>query len=207
MIFVDELKWAFGVMLHPEQNTKKTMDSIEAFLMYYKASLIPVLIAIIIEVILGSLLWSSIISSIQPFVSSIPIIGSIIGPVIGAFAASIFVALLIAATILLVWIIIPLSVFLNSIIYHVVGKYIFRIFKNEFDTTASAFAYSVAPYAALAWTIAIPAINILVFIIAAGWQITILVYSLANQEEISKTKAGLLIFVLGIIASIVWLII
>ncbi len=192
MIFVDDLKWAIGVMLHPGQNTKKSMDSIESFIQYYKASVIPTIFAIIIEILLAGVLASPLSNSIP----KLPLIGHLIA----SFAGAIAVTLLIASTLALVWIFVPIGFIFNSLVFHIVGKYLFRVFKNEYDTTATAFSYSAAPLAVLSWTIVIPFVGIAIVLMAIGWQVTILVYSLANQENISKAKASLLIFVLGIIA-------
>lgn len=212
MIFVDDLKWAWNVMFHPEKNTTETMDSIAAFIQYYKASFIPVVAVIIVEILLSGILAGAIykvlnsilMTLLVPVAVHVPLGNALIG-LLSGLIGTIALILLILGTIFYAWIAIPFYLFVNSMIYHILGKYVFRVFKNEYDNTASAFVYSAAPFAIFAWVIVIPIIGIILSLILGGWEITILVYSLANQEGITKKTAGLVIFGIGIIAGILWL--
>jgi hypothetical protein len=53
--------------------------------------------------------------------------------------------------------------------------------------------------------IVIPIIGIIASLILGGWEITILVFSLSNQEGITKKTSGLIIFGIGILAAVIWL--
>jgi hypothetical protein len=208
MIFVDDLKWAWKVMFHPEAETKVTMDSIAAFIQYYKASFIPVVAVIIVEILLSGFLAGAIynvLSSLLMLVSTHIPFGHVLSAALSGLIGAIALVLLILGTIFYAWIAIPFYLFVNSLIYHILGKYIFRVFKNEFDNTASAFVYSATPFAVFAWVIVIPIIGVIASLILGGWEITILVFSLSNQEGITKKTAGLIIFGIGIIAAVLFL--
>lgn len=213
MLFVDDLKWAINVMLHPKDATNETMDSIGAFLKYYKASLIPVIIAVIFEILLGGFLAATLVSIVHSA------IGLLLGPVggtssyyggllvdaLGEFVGIFAVALLIVGTLFFVWVAVPVNFIFWSLVYFIIGRWLLKVFKNEYDNTATAFVYSAAPFAVFAWVIVIPLLNLILVPLLVGWQFVILVYSLANQEAISKKMAGALILVTGIIGWIVGL--
>jgi hypothetical protein len=208
MIFVDDLKWAVGVMFHPDKNSKETMDSIGAFIRYYKASLIPLLVAVIIEILLSSILAAAIASGLTsifhllllPLIKISPYYGNLMSIAIAEIIGALALALLIVGTIFFVWIAVPVYLFITSMIYFIIGRWVLRIFKNEYDNTASAFVYSAAPLAVFAWVIAIPLVGPFVLIpLLLGWQFVILIYALANQEGISKKTAAIFAFVISII--------
>jgi hypothetical protein len=167
MIFVDDLKWAVGVMFHPDKNSKETMDSIGAFIRYYKASLIPLLVAVIIEILLSSILAAAIASGLTsifhllllPLIKISPYYGNLMSIAIAEIIGALALALLIVGTIFFVWIAVPVYLFITSMIYFIIGRWVLRIFKNEYDNTASAFVYSAAPLAVFAWVIAIPLVG------------------------------------------------
>ncbi len=213
MLFLDDLKWAWGVMLHPADKTTETMDSIGAFIKYYKASLIPVLLAVIAEILLGGVLAATIAAMLHSIIAIIfsPVnsinsyYGGLLTYAAGEFVGTLAVALLVVGTLFFVWIAVPVNLFFWSLVYFIIGRWVLKLFKNEYDNTATAFVCSAAPLAVFAWVIAIPLLNLVLVPILVGWQLVILVYALANQEAISKKMATILIFVTGLVGWIVGL--
>ncbi len=209
MLFINDLKWAINIMFHPKESSTKTMDSVEAFLKYYKASLIPVLVAVVIEILLGGILAASIASLLHSAINLVlptsSYYGNLLNTAIGEFVGIFAILILVLGTIFFAWVAVPINLFFWSIVYFIIGRWLLKIFEGEYDNTASAFVYSAAPFAVFAWVIAIPLLNLILVPLLVGWQFVILVFALANQEAISKKMATILIFVTGIIGWIVGL--
>ena len=211
MLFLDDTKWAIDVMLHPGKATTKTMDSIEAFIRYYKASFLPLLIAVAIEILLAGVLAAAVAALLNhaltllvaPVISFSPYYGNLLAAALAEIVGTLALVILILGTIFFAWVAVPINLFFWSIVYFVIGRWLLKIFNTEYDNTATAFVYSAAPFAVFSWVIALPILGLVIVSLLVAWQFVILVYALANQHEITKKMAGLLILVTGILGFIV----
>lgn len=191
MIFISDLERNVEILLHPEAETKTRMDVVDAFVMYYKATLIPLILVILVEMLLSGY----VAVTLGTLLAKIPFIGAIVGGILGLLAS----VLLVGATVMLVWIFIPVSLLIYALVYHVFGTYLFKLYKKDFSATATAVVYSAAPLILFFWVILIPVAGPLIYLIASGWSVIILLFSMANMQGITKTEVFWTVFGTGII--------
>ncbi|MGC8586805.1 MAG: hypothetical protein ACP5K9_00755 [Candidatus Micrarchaeia archaeon] len=191
MIFVDDFLDGINLMLHPSAATSKKMDIGKAFSYYYKMTIVPLVISEVLA-ILFAVFMLSIIKSSLVFTS-----------ILGGFGALDFIAL----PLLILWILIPISIFISAGLYHIFGK-LFRQFKNSYSATVTAVVYSVVPTVLFYWAIIIPVLGGIISFVMGIWGFIVLVIALSKQQKISTGAAfGIAILVPIIIGIIVVIIV
>lgn len=193
MIFIDELKWAFDVMVHPNKaNQKWTVGGAAA--MYYKVLIIPLIILVIIEALAGSIIASGL-SSLGSMLGSS-------GAALGALSGGAVAAILIGSTLLDFLILVPIGFLIAAVVYLIFGM-IFKAASGGYAGAFSAVVYSALPIVALLFLYWVPVLN---FILAI-WGIVLFVFAWANINKVSKGKAFLVWIVPVIIVLIIVLIV
>lgn len=208
MILIDEWKTAFGIMLHPYRNTKKSMSTSDALKFYYKLSIIPGILTVII----------SIISYMHPSVSLLSVPG---------YLKFFFLIM----GVLSVWILTPvIGLLALNAWFQLIGKLV-RRFTKPYSNTLTAAVYAIIPNLLVVWvsgltTLIINPLHIftlsyflmlLVTLPFSIWSIIIWLYAMSNQQRISKLAAfgvdvlssiilGALIFIVAFLLAIVWIV-
>jgi len=179
MIFIDELKEAVNITLHPGTATQKERSIRAAIAFYYKVLLVPLILYIILKLAIQNM-------TLGPFMPS-PLLFAVI-------------ALIVYPLLLLLWLLV------SADLYQIFGK-LFKVFNNPYSYTFTATVYGAVPGALLLWLLAFT--NIvnpmlldgigIVAIIALIWEIIITIIALANQQKTSRLRA----FAVWLVATIV----
>lgn len=187
-IFAD-LKKGFEVMLRPTENTKANMEIGAAYSWYYRATLIPLIVLIIVALILASAFAASPIFSI-----------------IGSSFAGLGIVAAIVVPILFVWVLIPISIFINAGLYHIIGQWT-GTFKGDFNKTLTAVMFSQMPTTIFLFSLIIPA-TAAFFVLFIVWDLIVLLLALANQQKMKWNIAlGVVIVTVVIVSAVVGLIV
>jgi len=176
MIIVDELKEGFNIMVHPDSATQKKRKIGEALLFYYKVSIVPLILYIIFALV------------VPPTSTDL-----LTGPVSSSK--------LVLWGLLFIWIEIPISLFVASLLYHLFGK-LFKIFHSPYSNTFTATVYGIVPYILFYW-LRLLSVGLLLLIIFYIWSLVILAVALAYQQKTSASKAVGIVIATGIIVSII----
>jgi hypothetical protein len=177
-MILEDFKKGIDVILHPATTTKASMSAGDALRMYYRFSIIPLILAVMMALIASSL-FSSMFSFLLGY---------------GAVIAAIF-----AAAYVLVFI--PIGIAIDAAIYHAVGK-VLGIFKNGYRNTFTAVTFSSFLPLLLLWLLPIPIIGLLASLVSF-WSIYVLSAALSNQQNTTKLKAFLVVLLSGIIIVVI----
>ncbi len=180
MIFVDDLKWAVDVMLHPSKMATRSWTVGNALVAYWKTAIIPMILAAILATVLTGPAASQLTSMLGPLKS---LAGGLLGGVI------------IGAVIVEYLIFVPLGLLISALFIHAAGK-LLGIFKGGgYATTFSGIIYGILPWLVLSW---IPFISI----IGELWSIVVTVIALSNVQKTTKLMA-FVAWVGGIIIAVI----
>ncbi len=184
-----ELKQGMGLLLAPGNNTKRAQSIGDAYTQYYKVTLVPLVAYVILSFIFVSAAGSS------------RIFASIAAPLLslGAFA-------MIAVPVVFVWIMLPISAFIDAAIFHVVGVAL-GTFRHKFENTLTALIYSRFPLGIFAFMLAVPFVTPLYFVLFGAWAVIISIIALANLQKISWVSAlGIIVISVVVVMTLVALI-
>lgn len=163
----NDLKAGLAVMLHPTDNTKKTMEIGAAYSWYYRATVIPLIALIIVALVLVSAF------ALSP-------IGVLLGPVGSALSGLGYVGAIVLP-ILFMWVLIPIGIFVKAGLYHLVGTWSGQ-FKGDFNKTLTATMFAEMPGAIFLFALVVPATAALYFFFVV-WGFIVLLLALANQQK------------------------
>ncbi len=171
MIFVDDLKNAIDIIMHPGKSTSKKMKIVDSYKLYYKVSLIPAVIFVILAALASSVIGSALTAS--------------------GISAGAGTAALILFGLVFLWIIEPIGLLVDAAILHLFGKFLLKTFKGTFDDTFAGFVYGQLPLISLFWVALIfllvsPVVALLIFILLALWSIVVAIIALANLNKTSR---------------------
>lgn len=187
MIFVDDLKMAINVMLHPDKATKSWSVG-GALGTYWKVAVIPMILSMIVAAIAASAL------------ASFGTLGAV-----GNVFAGWGIASVIVGTLVIYLIGLPISLLISAVFVQIVGKGL-KVFKGGYAATVSALVYETMPYLVLSW---IPIISIIGYI----WSIVVGVFAISNIQKTSKLMAfvawiggavlfGIIVFIIVLVAGL-----
>ncbi len=106
-----------------------------------------------------------------------------LAPLIGV-VASVFLA-----DVLFLLIIPPIAMFIDSLVYQAVGKFILRAFKKDIHSTFTAVMFGALPALILYWLLFIPVISYVMLPIITVWTFIVAIIALSNQQKINRTEA------------------
>ena len=172
----DRLEDGINVVLHPEKATSEKRGVFDALEFYYYASVVPMIAGAAAVTLLGVAVFgfSYFFFSSMPFYSIIAGAGIVV-----------FVLALLALFAAYMWILVPLSFFINAAVFQFFGRYVFRQFKRGYSRTYSAVVYGSMPQTLLVFLLAVPFINFIVWL----WGLIVLVVALSNQQKVTKARA------------------
>lgn len=183
VVWAKDLRSGFAVMLHPGDNTKKTMDIGAAYAWYYRVTAVPLIVLIIFALILATAFYASPIAAFGP-IAGLGFVAAIILPV------------------LFMWVVIPINIFISAGLFHIVARCIGE-FKGEFRKTLSAVVYSKMPSSIFLFTLIVPAVLVIAPVFAL-WELIVLLLALSNQQKIKWTVAlGVVLITVIIVTAVV----
>ena len=189
MGITSDLKAGLQVMLHPGENTKKSMEVGEAYSWYFKATLIPLAALIVVALVLASAFASSPIYSL-----------------IGLHLFGLGIASAIVVPLLFVWVLIPVGILISAGLYHIVGTWA-GVFKGDFNKTLTATMFSKMPTTIFLFTAIVPAAAAF-YVLFAIWELIVLLIGLSNQQKLKWPVAlGIVVMTVVIVAVIISLVV
>ncbi len=195
MLGMNELKKAWGIMLHPG-SVSKTMDLGDVLGFYYKAAILPTIASVIVAALFG--------------IAAGGLAYSLVGRLLPAMAAgaALFTALLaVGVALLYMLVLIPVGIIINAAIYQLFAKRLFDIWRKPYKNTLTAVLYGEMPVMMFLWLMFIPIVGSFISIVFGIWGLVVLIISMARQQDISGARAfgGILLsaVIIGIIAFVV----
>ncbi len=183
VVWVKDLRSGLAVMLHPGDNTKKTMEIGAAYAWYYRVTAIPLVILIIFALAVATAFYASPIAAVS----------SVVG--LGVVAA-------IVLPILFMWVLIPINIFISAGLFHIVAGWMGE-FKGDFEKTLSAVVYSKMPSSIFLFTLIAPAILVVAPVFAI-WELVVLLLALSNQQKVKWTVAlGVVLITVIVVTAVV----
>ncbi|HVC58361.1 MAG TPA: hypothetical protein VND15_02700 [Candidatus Acidoferrales bacterium] len=183
MDIVAAFKEAVQGALHPRENTAKRSVR-ESLLLYYNASIIPLIIAIAIGVVGYFAFGNAIATTTTPGFAFYRL-----------FARLGIAGIAVALPVLEMLVFMPLSILISSAIYQLFAKRLLKMWPGDYSKTAAAITFGVMPGVLLfgLTEIAILSTSYSLFIIATAitalWSIIVIVVSISAQHKISVGKA------------------
>jgi hypothetical protein len=183
---LDTFKDGIDAVLHPEKITKSAKTVGDGLALYYKFSVIPLVLLAIVAFGAGFVLQGVVAAT---------------GLVNGLLAGNL-VWLAVVAVVLYVWGLIPIGLLIFSVILHWIGKGLGE-WKGDFAATFTAAVYGMFLPLAILWLTVLPIIGGLIQLVAFVWSIYVLVVALANLHKTSRVGAFV---VLVASAVVIWLV-
>ncbi|MCL4365589.1 YIP1 family protein [Candidatus Marsarchaeota archaeon] len=179
-MIVDDLKNGIDVVLHPDKRTKAKMSVVEALGMYYKFSVIPLILAIILA-------W--IVSSVA---------GSSLSGLLGGLASGGISVLAVILVVVSLWVTTPITMLIIAAVLHAVGK-VLKMFKGTYENTFTGVVFAEFPTVSVYWLSFIPVIGAVISLLASIWGIWVFLNAEANQHSTTKVNA----FIVGLVTVII----
>lgn len=170
----DNFRRALSSLIHPGAESSGKIGIGKALSIYYPVAVLGLVLALIV--------YYAYSSATSTF--------------IGSYSH----AILLAAIYL---ILVPIGIFIDAAIYHLVGKHFLRAWKGDYSKTFAAYTFAVIPFASLYWIAQVPALRIPTAAIIGLWSIVMLVVAVASQHKIRRTDAAVVGIVTAVIALIV----
>ena len=193
--FREDLKKGFGALIHPGKDSQGSYSIGGALRLYYSVSIIPFILFLIV----GSVLYGSYATATNCLSASGQIANISCGPAryftifdgfIGSLAPLIgVVASVFLADVLFLLIIPPIAMFIDSLIYQLIGKFFLRAFKKDIHSTFTAVMFGALPALVLYWLLFIPAVSYVMLPIITVWGFIVAIIALSNQQKINRTEA------------------
>ncbi len=197
MTFSRDLKNGFGSLIHPGDDTKKEMSIGHALKVYYTVAVIPFILFLIIGSIyystIGAAAYACPVSTVNPttsiscgphnYFSIFDGFIANVAPSVGAVGA-VFLADVVFLLILPV-----IGIFIDSLIYHLIGKSFLREFKRPWDRTFTGVMYGALPALALYWLLFIPVFGYVILAIVTVWGFINGIIAISNQQRIDRLHA------------------
>ena len=158
-------------ILHPWETTKKSMDVGEAYMFYYKATVVPLVVYILLSLLLFGVA--------APALSAYPFLSNFVG---FGWAGAIIIPIVV------LWILVPILIFIQAAVLHIVGAFITKQFKQGFDKTLNASMYSKLPSALFGYLWAVP-LAVPLLLIFGIWDFIVSLIALANQQKMRWTTS------------------
>lgn len=100
-------------------------------------------------------------------------------------------------------VIVPISLFVNSFIYHIVIGKLFNLYKSDYWKVFSAFTYGVVPVVLVYWFISIPILGGVIVGLSAIWGYIVQIIALSNILHMTRLKAFATTLLSGAVVAII----
>jgi len=189
-----DMKNGFGSLIHPGSETSRNLDVIGALKVYYSVAIIPFILFLIVGMV-----WFGAYGPTFYNCSGASASGIACGParyfsVFGNFVRHIApvtggVAAVILADIVFLLVVPPIGIFVDSLIYQLIGKNFLREFKKDWSKTFTGVMYGALPALSLYWLLFIPVFGYVVLAIVAIWGFLNATIAIANQQKITRLQS------------------
>ena len=159
----------------PDKYSSKNFSIGSAMTLYYKLSVIPILLSFLVGLLAAYVVPSAAHLNVPLF----GILSILAGPKIAV----------IISTIITLWVIVPLCIFVNAFIYQMFGKYFLKAFRFKYEKTFTGTMFGVFPLLFLYWLLFVPKLSIIVLPIIAVWEFIVLVIAISSQQKISRLQS------------------
>ena len=186
MGFGNDLGLAWSIIKNPGKFAGKQMSYLSALKLYYEVTIIPFILSLVVGipiVLLGVNMF------FMPFSNAL----------IGAGLTIAFILSLIFS----LWIMVPISIFINAFIYQTVGKYILNAWNKDYEKTFVATLFGTLPEVFLYWLLPIPLLNVAAVVAMVVWGLIVLTISLSLQQRTSRINAFVAIVASVLLAIII----
>ena len=180
MSFMKDWKRGVGAVFHPDQNTKSGMSIGRSLALYYQFSVFPFIAFVVIASLV--LHFGAATMSTVPFLS-----------LFSNYMYSVVAVVL--SAVLLFWVLVPIGIFINAAIYHLVGNYFLRVWKGDYSRTFMAVVLGDLPLILFYWLVPVPILGILVLAVFTIWNVVVLTIALSNSQKVSRLASIGVIFV------------
>lgn len=181
----DTFKDGIDAVLHPESVRVTKMSVGDVLALYYKFSVIPLILLAIVALGAGFLL--------QGVLAATGLLGGVIGGSVALLA--------VAGVVIYVWGLLPLGLLVFSVILHWIGKGL-DVFKGDYSNTFTASVYGMFAPLAVLWLSVLPVVGGIVQLIAFVWSIYVLVVVLSSQHKTTRVNVLVALVATGVI---IWL--
>ena len=187
-MIVDDLKNGIEVVLNPDKCTKAKMSVGDALVMYYKFSVIPLVLSVILAAISGFILGTAVAGSFGG---------------IGGTGIAVILTVGVMADLLIG---LPIFMLVISLILYAIGK-LLSMFNGTYANTFTGVVYSEFPSVAVVWLSFIPVLGSIIAFLAMLYGIWVFVNAEANQNKTTKVNAFLVGLFTAIIVGIVMVVV
>ncbi|MCL4365588.1 hypothetical protein M1590_04685 [Candidatus Marsarchaeota archaeon] len=182
----DTFKDGIDAVLHPEHIRVTKMSVGDSLAMYYKFSVIPLVLLAIVALGAGFLL--------QGVLAATGLLNGVIGGSVALLA--------VAGVVVYVWGIVPIGLLVFSVIVHWIGKGL-DTFKGDYGATFNAAVYGMFGPLAVLWLSVLPVIGGLIQLIAFVWSIYVLVVVLGLEHKTTRIHTLVVLVAAGVV---IWLV-
>ncbi len=195
--FSQDFKNGFGSLIHPGDDTKKDMSIGHALKLYYTIAIIPFILFLVIGSAyygtIGAASYACHVSAVNP-TTSISCgphnYFSIFDGFIASAAPSVgVVGAVFLADIVFLLIVPVIGIFIDSLIYHLIGRSFLKEFKRPWDRTFTGVMYGALPALALYWLLFIPIFGYVILAIVTVWGFINGIIAISNQQRIDRLHA------------------
>ncbi len=186
MGFVDRLKKGFSMLFNPSGDAKGNYSIGKSLKFYYTVAIL-------------SAIFAAIVFSVAYFAGAS---ATSITLLMGAHG-SLYIGLLLIALMLFVFI--PIGIFIDSAIYQLVGRFFLKTFKSTYEKTFAAVAGAITPVTLLFWLLYIPFVGLGFAVLIGVWEFVLLVITLSVQQRTTRVSVAVTLLVaIAIMAIIAW---
>lgn len=118
----------------------------------------------------------------------------------GYFSGSYGHAILLVALYL---VLMPIGIFIDAAIYHIVGKYFLNAWKGDYPKSFAAYTFGILPFVSLYWLAQVPLLKIPITLLIAVWSVVMIVIAFASQHKIRRVDAAVVVMVTFIAALVI----
>lgn len=183
---LDTFKDGIDAVLHPEKITKSAKTVGDGLALYYKFSVIPLVLLAIVALGAGFVL-SGVLAATG---------------LVGGLLAGNLVWLAVVAVVLYVWGLVPIGLLVFSVILHWIGKGL-DVYKGDYAGTFTAAVYGMFLPLSVLWLTVIPVIGGLIQLLAFIWSIYVLVVALGNLHKTSRVNTFVILVAAGVVVVLV----
>ncbi len=172
-----DIAFLWDLMLHPGKASRRSGSVEKTLKLYYTLALVPFVLYLVIGFLLSTY-GSLAVMRYLPFVH-VPLL-----------ATASYVTVLVSA-ILLFFVIVPIAIAIDAFVYQVIGRNLLNAWNGDYAKTFTAVTYAVLPVMFFYWLLLLPVLNGLYLLILPIWALVILIISLATQQKVKRTEAGI----------------
>ncbi len=159
MALTDNLRLGIDAMMNPGKLTKRGLSLGNALKFYYGLSIFPLLL----YVLLGYALI-----------------------ILNHLARRVFLLSSLLSGVGYFWILVPACLFIDALVYQVVGKFFLNVWNGNYERTFAAATFGAIPAVLFYWLMLLPSIRALYVVIFGAWGLVVLTIAISNQQKASR---------------------